>query len=165
MMKTCANCGEDKPFEQFTKKKRYADGLSLYCKECESKSYKRYYQKNKADVKSKSKKYYDLNKDKINEKTCECHRKRRTKNRLKVIEHYSNGTMKCAKCDWSDVRALTIDHINGGGLRHRREIGTSHLSDWLVKNNFPDGFQVLCMNHQFVKRFENNECGGRKKNR
>ena len=84
----------------------------------------------------------------------------RAKQKYVVINHYSNGTMKCARCYFSDIRALSIDHINGGGRKQEKElrkIGTI-LYRWLPKNNFPEGYQVLCLNCQFIKRLENKEC-------
>ena len=79
----------------------------------------------------------------------------------KVVEHYSKGTMKCRRCGFSDIRALSIDHINGGGVKHIRVIGNFY--SWLINNNFPPGFQVLCMNCQWIKRAENNENPGKRK--
>jgi len=79
-----------------------------------------------------------------------------------VISHYSNGSMVCCKCGFSDIRALSIDHINGGGRRHTEEIrkaGTIFYR-WLIKNNFPNGFQVLCMNCNYIKKAENKEDTG-----
>lgn len=78
------------------------------------------------------------------------------KRRLLCLEHYGGKPPKCAICGYDDVRALTIDHINGGGTQHRRKIkrwGTS-FSGWLVKNNFPEGFQVLCRNCNWVNRLK-----------
>ena len=82
---------------------------------------------------------------------------------LGVINHYTNGSMRCNNCGISNLKALTIDHINGNGLRHRIEhnIG-GHIAEWLRQNNYPEGYQVLCMNCQFIKRKTNNETGGRK---
>ena len=57
----------------------------------------------------------------------------------------------------NDIRALSIDHINSDGASHRKEVGNG-MYRWLLKNNFPEGFQVLCMNCQFIKRETNNEC-------
>lgn len=62
-----------------------------------------------------------------------------------VFEAY--GGFKCACCGETEEVFLSIDHINGGGGKHRREIGNG-LYGWLKKNNFPPGFQVLCMNCQ-----------------
>jgi hypothetical protein len=60
---------------------------------------------------------------------------------------------------------LSIDHINGNGAEHRRELkrttggstGGHDFYRWLKNNNFPDGYQVLCMNCQFIKKIENKE--------
>jgi hypothetical protein len=82
-----------------------------------------------------------------------------------VIYHYSNGTMVCAKCGFSDIRALSIDHINGGGRKHTQElkkVGTIFYR-WLIKNNFPKGYQVLCMNCNYIKKIENKEDTGHTK--
>jgi hypothetical protein len=79
-----------------------------------------------------------------------------------IISHYSNGTMKCAKCGFSDIRTLSIDHINGGGRKHAQELkkaGTIFYR-WLIKNNFPEGYQVLCMNCNYIKKIENKEDTG-----
>ncbi len=56
------------------------------------------------------------------------------------------GGAVCACCGEWRLEFLTIDHINGGGNRHRREckIGKMHL--WLKRNAYPPGFQVLCFN-------------------
>jgi hypothetical protein len=74
-----------------------------------------------------------------------------------VIWHYSFGSMRCAACGFNDIRSLSIDHINGGGRKHLKEIKGS-LYAWLKRNNYPLGFQVLCMNCQFIKRQQYHEC-------
>ena len=73
-------------------------------------------------------------------------------NRTIVINHYGG---KCACCGESTYEFLAIDHINGGGTAHRREIKGygSRMCDWLIKNNFPDGFQILCHNCNLAKGF------------
>jgi len=85
--------------------------------------------------------------------------------KLEVLGHYSGGFPKCAKCGIEDIRVLSIDHINGDGCKHRRELGMGAgfpFYCWLKKNNYPLGFQVLCFNCQAIKRFEGKESGGRK---
>jgi hypothetical protein len=82
--------------------------------------------------------------------------------KIEVITHYS-PELKCIKCGYSDIRALTIDHINGGGQRHREQLSFNHFYSWLKSQNYPEGYQVLCMNCQFVKRVENNEFRKRSK--
>lgn len=52
---------------------------------------------------------------------------------------------RCRCCGETEPRFLTIDHKNGGGNKHRKEIGNGvSLHRWLKKNNYPKGFQCLC---------------------
>lgn len=83
------------------------------------------------------------------------HIKYYTRLKLEVIKYYSNGTMDCACCGEKNLAFLSIDHINGSGKKHRKEIGCvssgAHFYRWLITNNFPVGFQILCMNCNFAK--------------
>jgi hypothetical protein len=65
--------------------------------------------------------------------------------RQAVLKYYSGGDVKCACCGEKHQEFLTIDHVDGNGAQHRREIG-ENLYRWLVLNNFPPGFRVLCSN-------------------
>jgi hypothetical protein len=71
-------------------------------------------------------------------------RTRHQRDRLLVIEHYVG---RCACCGESEPVFLHVDHKSGGGNEHRREIGGSaRIVRWLIKNGYPDGFQLLCAN-------------------
>ena len=93
--------------------------------------------------------------------------RKRTRERLKLeaLSNYCGGEIKCMNplCavngSMKDVRALSIDHINGGGTQHRIKLfgGKGNMYWWLRKNNYPSGYQVLCMNCQFIKRHKNKE--------
>ena len=76
----------------------------------------------------------------------EADRRLRITMRKRVYNAY--GGQVCACCGETTYAFLTIDHINGGGRKHREEIGDSSKSllKWLIGNDFPDGFQVLCFN-------------------
>jgi predicted restriction endonuclease len=63
--------------------------------------------------------------------------------RKKVLNHYGH---RCACCGERRYEFLSIDHINGGGNKHRKEIGNGKIYLWLIKNSYPEGFQVLCCN-------------------
>lgn len=66
-----------------------------------------------------------------------------------VFLFYSGGSMQCAFCGMSDLDVLCIDHVNNNGREHRRSIGNkggSSFYRWLKKNNYPEGYQVLCAN-------------------
>jgi hypothetical protein len=98
-----------------------------------------------------------LNYQKDKQKHFAYHRKYMTRIRIEVLTHYGNGKLACIKCGFNDIRALTLDHINGGGREHMRSIKSTEISIWVRKHDFPIGFQTLCMNCQFIKRSENHE--------
>jgi hypothetical protein len=70
--------------------------------------------------------------------------------RRKVLEYYGGI---CACCGEKQYEFLAIDHINGGGLRQRRETKTHNIESWINKNKYPKGFQVLCHNCNLAKGF------------
>ena len=86
-------------------------------------------------------------------------RRYRMKVKLNTLTHYGGGICACVKCGFSDIRALSIDHIDGNGAQHRREINqmSGDFYGWLKRNSYPDGYQTLCMNCQFIKRFTDKE--------
>jgi hypothetical protein len=61
------------------------------------------------------------------------------------------GGPKCRRCGFDkDPDSLQIDHIEGGGTKHLKEIGRSKLYSWLKKNGYPPGYRVLCANCNFA---------------
>lgn len=58
------------------------------------------------------------------------------------------GGARCVCCGETIFEFLSLDHIDNNGAAHRREIGGSgsHLYAWIVRKNYPPGFQVLCYN-------------------
>lgn len=71
--------------------------------------------------------------------------------KLNVMRHYSGGDPACACCGETKYEFLSIDHVNGGGQKHRAEIkkgsgGVCSIHIWLERNDFPEGFQILCLN-------------------
>jgi hypothetical protein len=104
-------------------------------------------QKNFNHHKEYSKFYRDHNKERVAAWGLSTRQKRRHI----VLEHYSGGDPKCSCCGESTYEFLCIDHINGGGNKHRREIGYPYKSfyQWLINNGLPIGFRVLCQNCNF----------------
>ena len=79
-------------------------------------------------------------------------KKKNARLKITVLTHYSVGIPTCARCGITDIDVLTIDHVNGGGTKHRRELSSwGSTYRWLIENNFPTGFQVLCFNCNFKK--------------
>lgn len=75
--------------------------------------------------------------------------KKRLKQKQIVFDAYGKI---CACCKESEPTFLSIDHMNNDCAKHRKTIG-SGIYRWLIKNNFPSGFQILCMNCNFGKKF------------
>jgi len=116
--------------------------------------------KYKERANQRQKEYYQLHKERIKAAACRTGKIVRTKQRFAVLWHYSNGTMACVKCEFSDIRALVLDHINGGGTEHRREMGNGiNVWLWLARHGFPPGYQILCANCNAIKAREENEYG------
>lgn len=101
-----------------------------------------YYKKNRDSILLKIKTREDKNRDKLNSQR----RKNRQLLRKEVLIYYSNGGLKCNCCDEENIVFLTIDHINGGGRKHLKQISGHSIYSWLRKENFPKGYQVLCYN-------------------
>ncbi len=103
-----------------------------------------WYQKNKEKVKAHRRAYYQTHKEQASS-TAKNNRQRAKK---LVFEHYSGSPARCVRCGISDLDVLCIDHINGGGTKIRED--TRHWGDklyfYLIRNNFPEGFQILCAN-------------------
>ena len=77
------------------------------------------------------------------------------------------GGYKCACCGETEVMFLTIDHVNNDGNVERkaglyRGNGTAFYQ-WLRKQGFPDGYQVLCMNCNVGKHKNGGVCPHQRK--
>lgn len=96
-------------------------------------------------------------KDKTNTRS----RERRAELKLRVLTHYSGATKpSCYCCNESVVDLLTIDHINGGGNKHRASLSkhSGFIYEWLVSNSFPTGFRTACWNCNVGASFNNGVC-------
>ena len=170
-MRFCPKCKTEKEESEFYAH-RGNGGVQSYCKSC-ARQYSIDWAKQHPEViKRRKKKYYDEhseaiikyvgkwqrdNREEVNKKN----REFAYKCRVEALTHYGNGKLACIRCSESDIRCLSIDHINGGGNQHRRELGGKgiKLSQILRRQGFPEGYQTLCMNCQWKKRYENHEVG------
>ncbi|MEK6880498.1 MAG: hypothetical protein AABY22_12855 [Nanoarchaeota archaeon] len=141
--KVCGICKELKSLDEFYKNSKIHDYYDTYCKKCRLDYRKKHpwtvekwEKKNKESIAIRKKIYWN---------------KRRYEVREKVIGHYSNNTFMCLcyGCYNDFIEFLEVDHIEGGGSAHLKKLGIKgglSFYIWLVKNNFPSGFQVLCSN-------------------
>lgn len=98
------------------------------------------------------KRYYEKHKDLCLQRAAA----RRLRIKLEVFHAYCGEEIACF-CGCADLRCLTIDHIDGGGKSHCRSLGGcgSTIYSEILKLGCPDDFQVLCMNCNWLKRYEN----------
>lgn len=119
---------------------------------------KKWYQKNKEGEKSKGKIYYEKNKESIkkrirkytlaNPEKILSYRKKARRVRMSFIFD-SLGNI-CSICGNENKIVLQIDHINGGGTKHHREIKGSISSYYKsiadsIKNK-EGKYRLLCAN-------------------
>ena len=129
--KKCSKCKQIKPFLEFNENKPLKYGLHSWCRVC---------------CKEDSKLRYIKNKEKINKRT----KTNYINYRMTALLKYSNPPM-CTCCGETQIKFLEIDHINGGGNEHRKTMEGTNIYLWLKKNNYPEGFQVLCSNCNMAK--------------
>jgi len=110
-----------------------------------------YGKKHPVDKREYLKQYYKDNKDKI----ILTSKENRINDRYEVLYWYSNGLMKCELCGESHYEFLCIDHINDSGSNHRKEMGEggNKIYRYILNNNFPSGYQVLCNNCNYLKEY------------
>lgn len=146
-MKKCNKCEKLLPLSEFYPKTNgYKDKMGYSCKKCTAEyNLKHYNEKLKLDpaYKKRVSEYahdWHLRNQEKNNTRVALNRKR---NRLICLNHYGGS---CYCCGESRYEFMAIDHIDGGGGAHRREIKSSNIHRWLIKNNFPEGFRALCHN-------------------
>lgn len=111
-----------------------------------------------------SKEYYISNKEHIDSRNKEWTEKHKIyyvnyhlRKRLKALEILGN---KCVICGFDDVRALEIDHIEGGGNAERKSgMHSTKLHNTIIKSPVESKkkYQLLCANHNRIKKYENGE--------
>jgi len=141
-MKTCATCSLEKPISDFYLVKGRP---RKHCKECTKQhmrnkhhTHYKHIPEFRERVRRYGREHHHLNKEANNKRISENHRKERNL----CIQHYGPD---CKCCGESRYEFLAIDHINGGGRKHRKVIG-GKLARWLVRNGLPEGFRILCHN-------------------
>jgi len=74
-----------------------------------------------------------------------------------ALTHYSSTPPRCACCGETMFEFLTLDHIDGNGAEHKKEIMKQTgwkgvpLYTWLASHGYSKGFQVLCFNCNAAK--------------
>jgi hypothetical protein len=154
----CYTCGKQKPIQDFPQE------TSKGCRECrqsgaaQKKKAARAaadYQQNKAGISVRNKEWKASNAPKYQSQQRAYRNQKRLEIRDMVLERMGG---KCACCGEREPLFLTIDHVNGGGAIHRRQIGKTDMWKWLYHNDFPEGFQILCFNCNAGKHRNGGRC-------
>lgn len=155
-MKTriCKRCGHEKNIAEFQRTDKYKEWYRKECRDCRNKYLQEYRVSGRELYLQKTRKSSpeDI-------KRAEEYRKKYPeKHRKWCMEHYyrlrdeaimAYGGHKCACCGEIEPLFLTLDHINNDGCKWR-EANKDHrgatLFRWLKRNNWPKGYQILCLN-------------------
>lgn len=90
----------------------------------------------------------------------ESYRKVKEKRDTERVEMIRMMGGKCIKCGFDkDMRALQVDHIQGGGCKEQLKISRVRFWRYVMDSfNKKEGkYQLLCANCNFIKRYLNNE--------
>ena len=147
-MKTCCRCGTEYPAtaEFFSRDRNRPAGLRSACKKCISAESSHRYSANREHLQAIALSRYGLKKADPTFRQGARQRSKRSRDKQREICIQAYGG-HCECCGEDRFEFLAIDHINGGGGKHRKELGSgAAIPRWLIKNNFPPGFRILCHN-------------------
>jgi len=63
--------------------------------------------------------------------------------RAKILAHYGG---KCSCCGESEPMFLEFDHVNGGGRKHHRAVGSSGVYRAIIESGYSADYRLLCSN-------------------
>jgi len=161
-MKTCKNCKKtlkETDFYNAGKGNNQTRAICKRCfwekekpkriaKRCELNKYnrERYLKpKIKEKILEKNQKWHKDNWETILPKKAKRFQENSWARKQQVVFFYTKGTMSCSRCKEQDIDLLTVEHINGNGIKHRKKISSS-IEKWLVDNDFPEEYDILCRN-------------------
>jgi exonuclease VII large subunit len=120
--------------------------------------YRRRYAEHSEELRGKKRKYKEENREKVLASVRKSCKKFRDRIRQAVIALFGG---KCARCGFSDWRALQVDHINGGGTKERKSLQNNQaLYKAMLAADPADinsKYQLLCANCNQIKRYEEGE--------
>lgn len=151
--KKCSKCGEIKQHTDALFYRNSAGSLRPDCKECNKAKVHQWTRTHRAKVKETSKAYYEKMIAEMGEEGFRLYQRanaKRVNSRLKMqmLEAYGHD---CACCGETEIAFLTLDHINGGGVKHRESVSSVYRD--LRNQGWPkDGYRILCMNCNFATR-------------
>jgi len=150
--RTCCRCGKEQPIVEF----QWGRTMQRMCATCHREKDRLYYAQTKECRQSNRRRVYHSDPEHVLKRVRRDTSIYDAVRKIQVLSHYGSSKCACVVCGEDDIACLSIDHIGGGGAQHRKVIG-SHFYLHLIKQGFPEGYQTLCMNCQFKKRFRERE--------
>lgn len=120
------------------------------------------YQRKKEYYQKKSSIYRRDHKEKVVALNAKWQSERRFLHREQVVTGYGH---KCICCGESETLFLEIHHPNRDGKADRARTGgnTYTFYKWLIENNFPKGYDLLCANcHRAIHQSKDGICPHKK---
>lgn len=119
--------------------------------------------RNREHIKEYNKRWYQEHKEARRGQVNRNSKAYRERVRLEVLTYYGRGRCACVKCGFTDIGALSIDHIDNSGASYRRTLHNFSIYSWLKKEGYPEGYQTLCMNCQWIKERRRRGVEGRQR--
>lgn len=144
--KRCWTCGQTKPREQFD------SSYAKCCGDCRSAGRAKWtrakqaaarYRADRIQTLERNRQWKEANALRYRSQQNDYRRAQRERVFLDVLAHYGGA---CACCGERERYFLTLDHIDGNGWQHRRQVGKTDMWKWAHANGYPSIFQVLCLN-------------------
>lgn len=169
--RTCKKCGQTLPLaEGFWCANRKRGWYRHECRDCTRKRNHAWWRRNPDLAKATAKRQYAKRRDyllspEVRRGANERIRQRTAYFRAQVYAAYGNQC-QCPQCPerlygTGDPRFLTIDHVNNDGYLSRRRGGGSAGADLyrrLIRDDFPDTYQVLCFSCNLGKARNGGVC-------
>lgn len=151
--KDCIRCGELKVLDEFVLN---GNRRKHVCKVCDNKRRSQHQKENREYYNIKQKEWRGNNIERNREIVGKAANRYYGRVRQEALETVGNGIIACVKCGFNDIRAIQIDHKEGGG---RKDFENSSSPNEYYKNMLknPDKYQLLCANCNSIKRYENGE--------
>ena len=142
--KRCARCALVKPVVDFGRDKNQPDGRNPRCLEClrADMSRRRSDPEFRRRASLRNKQWYERSR----EKRLAAGKAANEQLRGEVLDAYGG---RCTCCGESTREFLAVDHVNGGGVKHRKQLRLTGRGFylWLKRQGFPrDEFRLLCHN-------------------
>jgi hypothetical protein len=154
LMKECTKCNKTLDVFAFESIQNKSSGISLsftaatrnICIGCNKQYHQQYWSEKRLKINATRKATYHRTPELSKAKVLSKYHKIKTK----IFDHYG---YKCSCCGETEPRFLSIEHKNLDGAEHRRNKRTNGVYFDIIKANYPDSYEILCMNCNWSQRY------------